>query len=94
MIQVQEVDLANLTEAVASAVYAKMQPLLATASAPRLVDGDRLAELLGVSRPTVDRMRSSGEIPSVSIGRRRLYDPNAVIAALGESSNEKGAASD
>ncbi|TWU42936.1 Helix-turn-helix domain protein [Novipirellula aureliae] len=49
-----------------------------------LVDGDRLAELLGVSRPTIDRLRADSVIPSVLIGRRRLYNPDAVLAALEE----------
>jgi excisionase family DNA binding protein len=51
-----------------------------------LVDGNRLADLLSVSRPTVDRLVRDGRIPSIRMGARRLYRPTAVIEAL-EASN-------
>ncbi|TWU38983.1 hypothetical protein Q31b_40610 [Novipirellula aureliae] len=63
-------------------VIAAFRQIMAEAQEPRLVDGDRLAELLEVSRPTVDRNRADGVIPSITIGRRRLYRPDAVIDAL------------
>ncbi|TWU24899.1 Helix-turn-helix domain protein [Novipirellula galeiformis] len=75
--------------AIVADVVAAMRPLLSESHEPRLVDGDRMADLLGVSRPTVDRLRAAGEIPSVLLGRRRLYQPAAVVAALA-AANENG----
>ena len=59
----------------------ELKPIIAASAEPRLVDGDRMAELAGVSRPTIDRAVRDGIIPSVRIGRRRLYEPRAVIDA-------------
>jgi excisionase family DNA binding protein len=47
-----------------------------------LVDGNRLAELLSISRPTVDRWVRDGRIPSILVKRRRLFRPDAVVKAL------------
>ena len=76
------VDAADI-DRIAEAVADRLAPLLATR--PRLVDADTLAVMLSVSRPTVDRYRASGLIPSVGVGRARRYDPDAVIAALSAS---------
>jgi len=84
----RDTDRDDLIRDTAAAVVAAIRPHLPTTAL--LVDGDGLASLLGVSRQTIDLMRSAGTIPSVTLGRRRLYRPDAVIAAL--SANEKGAA--
>ena len=77
----KDTDPNELRAAIAADVLAAIRPLLANSSAPRLVDGDRMAELAGVSRPTIDRAVRDGLIPSVRIGRRRLFEPRAVIDA-------------
>ncbi len=77
-----------LAQAVAAIVLTQLKPLLAEAQEPRLVTRDRMAELLTISVPMLDRMRAAGSIPSVMIGARRLYAPADVIAALGGKSNE------
>ncbi len=41
---------------------------------PMVVDRRQAAELLGVSPGTIDNLRLRGELPSVKIGARRLYD--------------------
>lgn len=41
---------------------------------PLLVDRREAARLLGVSAGTVDNLRTRGELPSVKIATRRLYD--------------------
>jgi len=39
-----------------------------------LVDRREAARLLGVSPGTIDNLRTRGQLPSVKIGARRLYD--------------------
>tara|TARA_R110002073_G_scaffold332412_2_gene518473 strand:- start:18075 stop:18356 length:282 start_codon:yes stop_codon:yes gene_type:complete len=78
----QGIDPDQFREAIVSDVMRQLRSLLSESHQPRLVDGDGLAELLEVSRPTIDRKRASGEIPSILIGSRRLYRPDAVIEAL------------
>ncbi|WP_417735357.1 helix-turn-helix domain-containing protein [Rosistilla oblonga] len=49
-----------------------------------------LAPLLSVSVETVKRYTSKGQIPCVRIGRRVLYQPETVLAALAEATvNER-----
>ncbi|QDV11256.1 hypothetical protein CA51_11170 [Rosistilla oblonga] len=57
-------------------------PLLADNREPRLVDRQRMADLLGVSVPHLDTLVRDGVIPSKLVGKRRLFDPGPVIAAL------------
>jgi hypothetical protein len=46
----------------------------------RFVDRARLAELMGVSEATIDRMRAAG-MPSVTFGRRmRRFRPSTCLA--------------
>jgi excisionase family DNA binding protein len=45
------------------------------AVAPRLIDVWAVVQLLGLSRPTVDRMNAAGKIPAPRrFGRRTLWD--------------------
>lgn len=41
---------------------------------PLLVDGHESGRLLGVCPNTIDNLRRRGELPSVKIGSRRLFD--------------------
>ena len=43
-------------------------------TAPLLVDRREAARLLGVSPGTIDNLRTRGELPSVKIAARRLFD--------------------
>lgn len=45
-----------------------------TTPAPLLVDRREAGRLLGVSPGTIDNLRLRGELPSVKIAARRLYD--------------------
>jgi hypothetical protein len=45
-------------------------------STPLLVDRREAARLLAVSPGTIDNLRLRGELPSVKIAARRLYDLN------------------
>lgn len=47
---------------------------LATMPPPLLVDRREAARLLGVSPGTIDNLRLAGEIPSVKVRGRRLFD--------------------
>ena len=78
----RDTDRAELIAEITTEVVAAIRPLLGEAQEPRLVDRHRMAELAGVSLPMVDRLTSAGDVPSVMIGRRRLYQPVAVIDAL------------
>ena len=49
---------------------------------PELVDAETLSDRISVSRSTIDRMTRAGRIPSVKIGRRRLFNPTDVVEAL------------
>lgn len=48
--------------------------MLGTASAPLLVDRREAGRLLGVSPGTIDNLRNAGELPSVKLRGRRLFD--------------------
>ena len=88
------VPIEELRAGLAADIISALRPVLTESREPLLVCGDRMAELGGVSRPTLDREVRDGKIPSVLIGRRRLFDPADVIAAWKErtTANEKGPA--
>lgn len=45
-----------------------------TTGAPWLVDSKRAADLLGISPRSLFELRATLKIPSLTIGRRRLFD--------------------
>ena len=45
-----------------------------TTPAPLLVDRREAGRLLGVSPGTIDNLRTRGELPSMKIAARRLFD--------------------
>jgi len=67
-------------EAIISGVVARIEPMLN--ARPALVPTDTMSAIAGISPATLDRLRRAGIVPSVQIGNRRLYRPEAVIAAL------------
>ena len=80
----QGIDPDELKASITAEIIEALKPLLADSNEPRLVDGDRMAELAGVSRPTIDRAVRDEKIPSVLIGRCRRFEPRKVIDALAE----------
>ena len=48
-----------------------------------------LAEFLGCSTSTVQKLKNRGKIPYSQYGRLILFDPEKVLDALNESSQEK-----
>lgn len=57
-------------------------------SRPKLVDRHGIAAQLGVSVPTIDRLRRDGQITPVTVGSRVMYSPDDVIAELREVDHE------
>jgi excisionase family DNA binding protein len=56
-----------------------------------LVDTDEMAEKLKVSRSTIERLASKGDIPKIKVGDTARYSPTDVIEALskkGERQND------
>ena len=80
----QGIDPDELKASITAEIIEALKPLLADSNEPRLVDGGRMAELAGVSRPTIDRAVRDDTIPSVLIGRCRRFEPRKVIDALAE----------
>ncbi|TWU51141.1 excisionase family DNA-binding protein [Rubripirellula reticaptiva] len=72
----------------AEAVAKLLRSENASEAMPMLVDGDEMARLAGISRPTIDRAVRSGLIPSIMVGRARRFRPAAVITALESASRE------
>jgi excisionase family DNA binding protein len=54
----------------------------------RLVDEMEMAELLGVSSQTLQRIRTAGEVPCIRVGRRVLYRPADVFDSLSSEREE------
>ncbi|TWU20290.1 hypothetical protein Pla52o_48090 [Novipirellula galeiformis] len=77
------IDTEALAEAIAEAILAKLPPRPEPpATQHLLVSSTKLATMLGISKPFIDRLRSEGKIPSIQVGTRRLYEPSEVVAAL------------
>lgn len=74
-----------VTEAV-SAALAEHQPV----GSPRLLDRQVLAEMLGCSLPTLDKLRSEG-LPEVRVGDAPRFEREAVLEWLrARSKKQKG----
>ena len=78
----RDTDREELIKDTAAAVAELLGPVIKSSASPMLVNGDRMAELAGISRPTIDRAVRDGVIPSVMIGRARRFSPTAVVEAL------------
>ena len=76
------VELEELAEIVALKVSERL------ANRSRLLSREEIAEVIGVSVTTVDRLKRDGEIPAMKIAKRTLYDPKAVIEALSQTAND------
>lgn len=75
--------LSGLINRFADAVASRLaQQMPQTAPTDDLVDEPTMAKRLNISQPTLQRMRASGEVPYVQMGRRIAYRPEQVLAAL------------
>ena len=82
------IDAGDFQSSVVEGVVQAVKPLLKEVNEPRLVNGDRMAELAAVSQATLDRAVKDGIIPCVRIGRCVRFEPRKVIDALSESSKQ------
>jgi excisionase family DNA binding protein len=73
----------TLADALAERVASRLSGRV---DADAMIDKQAVAELLGCSVPTVERLTRSGEIPSVKAGRLRRYQRSAILSRL----NKKG----
>ena len=48
-----------------------------------------LAELLGCSRPTAQKIKDSGKIPYTQAGRKLVFDADAVLNSLAKKSKRQ-----
>jgi excisionase family DNA binding protein len=53
-------------------------------TAPLLVDRCEAGRLLGVSPGTIDNLRLRGELPSLKLGTRRLFDVEDLRRLIGD----------
>lgn len=61
-----------------------------SALAPLLVDRLEAARLLGVSPGTVDNLRNRGELPSVKLFGRRLFDVSDLVRLIAHKKERQG----
>lgn len=78
---IRSIELPALAELIAAEVEKRMG-VRSASSVAGLVDRVKLAELLGVSVPTIDRMVKSESIPSTTIRSRRVFDVESVRKAI------------
>jgi hypothetical protein len=77
-------DVDALARAVADIVANRVESTLGNRER-RLVDRPTMARLANIGTAMLDRLVSNKRIPSVLVGRRRLFDPDRVIDALATS---------
>lgn len=83
--------LTALVAHIADAVVQRLADRLPTAAQSAdadLLDGPAMAKRLGISLPTLDRMRAAGKIPFIRLGRRVLFQLDAVLAALSQQGGQ------
>lgn len=76
------IDRAELVAEIAAAVVAELRGMSPAPDGATQVDGDRMAQIAGVSRPTLDRLVKRDAIPSRKVGRLRRFVPDEVLAAM------------
>lgn len=77
-------DVNALADALAEVIAKRVEAVLASRQR-RLVDRPTMAELANIGTATLDRLVAAKQIPSVLVGKRRLFDPDRVIDALANS---------
>lgn len=92
---VHSTDTDGLVRAIAAALLPEVENLLKRhLDQAKLVDINRLERLTDLSGSTINRLVAKNEIPSVRVGTRRLFDPDAVVRALKDQSEKGGQADD
>ena len=78
-------DIEAIAELLATKVLSRLAEQAEIASPTELVSRAKMARMISVSLPTLDRMVAKGNVPSELIGTRRLFNPRDVIAAVHRS---------
>ena len=69
-------------QAIAKEVAKELAAILESRGQPQNeLNAKGVADLLGLSVPTIERLTASGEIPSYKIGRSRRYNRDLVLQA-------------
>lgn len=89
-ILIHEADLEQLRADITADVVSGLRSVLAEISEPRLVDRPRMAELLSISVPSLDILVREKRVPSVLLGARRLFRPQAVIDSITPEAKKRG----
>lgn len=77
------IDPDEFRDSIVDAVVERLTPLFRQPhEEKRFASRREMATITGVSEATLDRWTSTGNIPSVMINARRLYEPERVIQAL------------
>lgn len=84
-----QAELNQLADAIACRVIERLGTVSVMPANDVYIDSHQVAELFGCSKPTVERRTSTGEIPSVKLGRLRRYRRSEVLA-MSAQNNEKG----
>lgn len=74
-------DIDALADALAEVIAKRVEAVLVSRQR-RLVDRPTMAKLANIGTATLDRLVAAKQIPSVLVGKRRLFDPDRVIDAL------------
>lgn len=82
----------RLAEAVADRLEMRQRPVPEQQPSDGLLDEPAMAKRLSISQQTLQRRRKAGTVPFVACGRRVLYRPEDVIAALQVQEKKGGAA--
>lgn len=83
--------LAGLVDRIADAVTERLAHRIQPSELDdELLDEPTMADRLKVSQQTLQRLRTSGAVPYIKLGRRVSYRPAAVIAALTEQQKGGG----
>lgn len=73
-------DVDALAERLAEILWQRIEPELS--SKRRLVDRQTMAKSANISVASLDRLVAQKQVPSVLVGTRRLFDPDATLDAL------------
>jgi len=69
-------------------VVSRLTPLINTPQQPLLVDRIEMAKLLSISSGKLDDLVAEDAVPSVKVGTRRLFSPDAVVNAITTNKKE------
>lgn len=86
-----DVLIARIADAVADRLEVRWQQVAAPQVPDGLLDEPAMAERLCISQQSLQRRRKVGDVPFVACGRRVLYQPDDVIAALKSQEQNGGA---